>query len=161
MSKVDTAWGLLQDIAAALPLPASFTAAMAKAKQEYFDSDYLERRTKALKALIAGESPGVTVAQWSPLSIAKQAWLQRVADVALDVAKVHATDQYSAARRKLVVQLGLLVTAIVFASPPASVSSPTGGNGALYCSSRPLRNGPRFAAVHPWSRSAASSSRRT
>jgi methyl-accepting chemotaxis protein len=116
VSKVDTAWGALQDIAAALPLPASFTAAMDKAKQEYFDSDYLARRTKALKALIAGESPGVTVAQWSPLSIAKQAWLQRVADVALDIAKVHASEQYSAALTKLVVQLGLLVVAIVLAS---------------------------------------------
>ena len=42
--------------------------------------------------------------------------------------------------------------AIVFESPPASVSSPTGGNGALYSASRPSRNSPRFSEVQPSSR---------
>ena len=116
VSKVDTAWGVLQDIAAALPVPASFTAAMSKARQEYFDSDYPAQRTKAMKALVAGQSPGVTVAQWSPMSVAKQAWLLRVADAALDAAKVHAADQYSVALAKLLLQLGLLVAAVVLAS---------------------------------------------
>jgi methyl-accepting chemotaxis protein len=116
VSKVDTAWGVLQDIAAALPVPASFTAAMNNARQEYFDSDYPARRTKAVMALIAGQSPGVTVAEWSPMSVGKQAWLLRVADAALDAAKIHAAEQYSAALTKLVFQLGLLVAAIVLAS---------------------------------------------
>ena len=115
VSKVDTAWGVLQDTAAALPVPASFTAAMNKARQEYFDSDYPAQRTKAIKALVAGQSPGVTVAEWSPMSVGKQAWLLRVADAALDAAKVHAADQYSVALTKLLVQLGLLVAAVVLA----------------------------------------------
>jgi methyl-accepting chemotaxis protein len=116
VSKVDTAWSVLQDIAAALPLPAAFTAAMNKARQEYFDSGYPAQRTKAIMALIAGQSPGVTVAEWSPMSVGKQTWLLRVADAALDAAKAHAAEQHSAALSKLIIQLCLLVAAIVLAS---------------------------------------------
>ena len=58
VSKVDTAWAALEDIAGAMPIPAALTAAMNKAKQDYFASDYQALRTKALKALVAGEPPG-------------------------------------------------------------------------------------------------------
>jgi methyl-accepting chemotaxis protein len=116
VSKVETAWGVLQDIAAALPMPASFTAALNKAKQEYFESDYPALRTKAVKALIAGESPGLTVEQWSPMSVSKLSSLLGVADAALDAAEAHAAAQYSVALMKLIVQLGLLVLAVVLAT---------------------------------------------
>ncbi|HEY6257403.1 MAG TPA: methyl-accepting chemotaxis protein [Xanthobacteraceae bacterium] len=116
VSKVETAWAVLSDIAAALPMPASFTAAMNKAKQEYFESDYPALRTKAVKALIAGESPGVTVEQWSPMSVSKLASLLGVADAALAAAKGHAAEQYSAALTKLILQLGLLVLAVLLAA---------------------------------------------
>jgi len=116
VSKVETAWTSLEDIAAAMPMPAAFAAAMDKAKQDYFASDYPALRTKALKALIAGESPGVTVDQWSPLSVGKLASLLGVAEAALDAAKAHAAEQYSAARSKLVLQLGLWVLASLVAA---------------------------------------------
>jgi methyl-accepting chemotaxis protein len=115
VSKVETAWAALEDIAAAMPMPATFAAAMDKAKQDYFASDYPALRTKTLKALIAGESPGVTVDQWSPMSVGKLASLLGVAEAALDAAKVHTAEQYSAALSKLVLQLGLLVLAVLLA----------------------------------------------
>jgi methyl-accepting chemotaxis protein len=115
VSKVETAWGVLQDIAAALPMPPAFLAALTKARQDYFESDYPALRTKAVKALIAGESPGVTVDQWSPMSVGKLASLLGVAEAALNAAKVHAAGQYSAALSQLVLQLGLLVLAVVLA----------------------------------------------
>jgi methyl-accepting chemotaxis protein len=40
MSKVDTAWAILQDTATGLPMPARFTDALAKANQEYFAPAY-------------------------------------------------------------------------------------------------------------------------
>ncbi|HLH95529.1 MAG TPA: HAMP domain-containing protein [Xanthobacteraceae bacterium] len=115
VSKVETAWATLQDIAAALPMPPPFVAAMDKAKQEYFDSDYPATRTKAIKALVAGQSPGVTVDQWSPMSVAKLASLLGVADAALDAAKTHAAEEYSIALAKLILQLGLLAAAVALA----------------------------------------------
>jgi methyl-accepting chemotaxis protein len=116
VSKLETAWAALEDIAAGMPMPASFKAAMDKAEQDYFASDYPALRTKAVKALVAGESPGVTVDQWSPMSVAKLASLLGVAEAALDAAKVHAAEQYSVALSKLVLQLGLLVLAVLLAS---------------------------------------------
>jgi methyl-accepting chemotaxis protein len=116
VGKVETAWGVLQDIAAALPVPASFTAALNRARQEYFESDYPALRTKAVKALIAGESPGVTIEQWSPMSVSKLASLLGVADAALDAAKAHAAAQYSVALTQLILQVGLLAVAVLLSS---------------------------------------------
>jgi methyl-accepting chemotaxis protein len=116
VSKVETAWSVLQDIAAALPTPPAFAAALNKARQEYFESDYPALRTKAVKALIAGESPGVTIDEWGPMSVSKLASLLGVADAALDAAKAHAAEQYSVALTKLVAQLGLLLVAVALAT---------------------------------------------
>jgi hypothetical protein len=94
VSKVDTAWAALEDIAGAMPIPAALAAAMSKAKQDYFANDYQALRTKVLKALVAGEPAGVTENEWSPMSVGKQASLLGVAVAALDAAKVHAAEQY-------------------------------------------------------------------
>jgi methyl-accepting chemotaxis protein len=115
-SKVDTAWAALEDIAGAMPIPAALAAAMNKAKEDYFSNDYQALRTKVLRALVAGEPPGVTEDQWSPMSVGKQASLLGVAVAALDAAKVHAAEQYSAALSKLVVQLSLWVLATLAAA---------------------------------------------
>jgi methyl-accepting chemotaxis protein len=115
VSKADTAWAALEDIAGAMPVPAALTAAMNKAKQDYFASDYQALRTKLIKALIAGEPTGMTADEWSPLSVGKQASLLGVAVAALDAAKIHAAEQYSAALSQLVLQLGLLMLAVVLA----------------------------------------------
>ena len=116
VSKAETAWSSLEDIAAAMPIPAALAAAMDKAKQDYFASDYPALRTKALKALIAGEPTGVTADQWSPMSVSKLGLLLGIAEAALDTAKVHAAEQYSTALSKLVLQLGLWVLASLVAA---------------------------------------------
>jgi methyl-accepting chemotaxis protein len=73
-------------------------------------------RTTVLKALVAGEPAGVTENEWSPMSVGKQASLLGVAVAALDAAKVHAAEQYSAALSKLILQLGLWVLATLVAA---------------------------------------------
>src|SRR5882672_76047 len=45
MTKHQTAWATLEQMAAALPLPASLTGAIAKAKQEFFAPDFVALRT--------------------------------------------------------------------------------------------------------------------
>jgi methyl-accepting chemotaxis protein len=112
VSKVDTAWAALQDVAAGLPLPPRFTAAVERAKQEYFSPDYVDLRMKTLKALIAGQPTNVNQVDWSRLSVMKLASLLGVAEAALDVAKEHATAQRSSAMRMLGLELALLVAAI-------------------------------------------------
>jgi methyl-accepting chemotaxis protein len=116
VSKLDTAWASLVDIAAATPMPAAFTAAMSKAKLEYFESDFPALRAKALKALIAGEPAIVNVDEWSSMSVAKLALLLRVAEGALDAAKAHAAEQHTAALSKLILQLSLWVLATLMAA---------------------------------------------
>jgi methyl-accepting chemotaxis protein len=113
MSKSEAVWASLEDMAAGLPLPARFNEALAKAKREYYAPDYMAVRLNTLKKLIAGEPPGVTSEQWSPVSTAKSATLLGVAEVALDVAKDYAADQHSAAMFQLIIQLSLLAGALV------------------------------------------------
>jgi methyl-accepting chemotaxis protein len=115
VSRVETAWAALVDIAAATPMPAAFAAAMNKAKLEYFESDFPAVRAKALKALIAGEPSVVNVDEWSSMSVAKLALLLRVAEGALDAAKAHAAEQHAAALSKLILQLSLWVLATLMA----------------------------------------------
>ena len=116
VSKLETAWEALEDIASGLPLPARFTDAVDKAKREYFGRDYWDLRTKTLKALIAGENPGINVDDWSKMSVTRLATLIGVAEAALDVANAHAARQRSIATWDLGVQLGLFATAALAAA---------------------------------------------
>jgi methyl-accepting chemotaxis protein len=113
VSKVTTNWAQLKDLANGLPLPPRFVEAMQKVEHDYFDPVYMSLRTSALKALIAGQPPGVTIEQWSPMSVGKMSTIEGVADVALDAAKEHAADQYANALRDLIVQLCLMAGAVV------------------------------------------------
>jgi methyl-accepting chemotaxis protein len=113
MSKAEAAWATLEDIAAGLPLPAKFAAAVKKAKDEYFGTEYMALRVKVLKALIAGEPTGFTMEQWSPTSVAKSGSLLGAAEAALDVAKEYAAGQRADAMRNLIIQLCMLVAALV------------------------------------------------
>jgi methyl-accepting chemotaxis protein len=115
LAKLDVSWAALTDIASRLPQSAAFAAALDKVKQDYFGGGYPEQRTKVLKALIAGEPPGVTLDQWSPMSVGKLALLLGVATAALDAAKVHAAAQAALAGNKLILQLCLLAAAILAA----------------------------------------------
>jgi methyl-accepting chemotaxis protein len=113
VSKAAAGWTALKDLASGLPLPPSFTQAMDKAEHEFFGADYVNARDNAVKALVAGQSPGVTVEQWTPMSVAKLASLEGVANAALAVAQDHAASQRSSALQALMVQLVLMAGAIV------------------------------------------------
>ena len=67
-----------------MSLPPRFSEAMQKVERDYFDPGYMNQRTNALKALIAGQPPGVTIEQWSPMSVARMSTIEGVADAAVD-----------------------------------------------------------------------------
>jgi len=113
VSKLNTAWSALKDLASGLPLPPRFTQAMDEAEQNFFDPNYINLRTSTVKALVAGQKPDMTVEQWSPMSVSKLATLEGVADAALDVAKAHAIEQHDSAFHDLIVQLVLLAASFV------------------------------------------------
>ena len=115
VSKLETAWAALEDLASGLSLPAQLTAAIAKGKREFLGGEFTELRLKTLKALIAGEQVDIKVDDWSRNSISKLASLLGVAEAALDASKEYAVGQRASATRNLWIQLGLLILAIVAA----------------------------------------------
>jgi methyl-accepting chemotaxis protein len=115
VSKADTAWATLEGLAAGLPMPARFTAAVEKAKREMFAREYVELRTNTFKALVAGEKATLTNEQWTPITVPKLASALGAAEAALDIAKDYAAQQHASALWKLSMQLGLLVAALAFA----------------------------------------------
>jgi len=115
VSKLETAWAALEELAAGLPLPARFTEAVEKTKREFFAPDFVALRANNLKALIAGEKINYTPEQWALVTVPKLAIVLGVAEAALDVAKEHAAQQNAAALRKLALELSLLVAAVAFA----------------------------------------------
>jgi methyl-accepting chemotaxis protein len=115
VSKNETAWATLEQMAASMSVPSAMTDAMAKAKQEYYAPDHAAMRVNMLKKLIAGQPAGMNADQWGNITVPKLATLLRVADAALDVAKEHAAKQQSAAMWKLALQLAMLAMAAAFA----------------------------------------------
>jgi methyl-accepting chemotaxis protein len=113
VAMLDTAWGILNDVAAGLPLPPRFKEAVEKAKQGFLAPDYVNLRMQTLKKLIAGEPVNIEVNDWSRMSVARLGSLLGVADAALDVAKEHAAAQRASATRMLSIELALLVGAVV------------------------------------------------
>lgn len=113
--KLDTAWGAVTDIASRLPPTPGLTAAIDKFKAEFLGTDYPERRLKLLKQLIAGEPTGVTVEQWSPMSVGKLSLALGIATAALDAAKDEAAAQSATAWHDLMVQVALLIAACMLA----------------------------------------------
>ena len=113
LGKIDTAWSALLGIASGLPLPARFTAAVDKAKQEFFGADYVALRTKLLNALAAGQPVDRKYEDWTPMSIAKLNSMFAVADTSLDVAREHTATAQADAMWSLSLSLGLLATALV------------------------------------------------
>jgi methyl-accepting chemotaxis protein len=116
MSRLETAWAALQEVASGLTLPASLTAAIEKGNQEFLGAEYSALRLKVLNALIAGEKLDIKVVEWSRMSVAKLASLLKVAEAALDSAKDYAAAERASASAKLWIQLGLLAVALVLAA---------------------------------------------
>ena len=115
VSKADIAWAALEDIASGLPLPARFTAALDKARREFFAPEYVEVRMTLMKKLMAGQPVDTKVADWTPMSVAKLASMLNVAEVALEIAKEHTAELRAQALWKLWAQLALLFGAVAVA----------------------------------------------
>ena len=115
VSKLETAWSALEDIASGLPLPPSFGAAIDKAKREFLGRDYVDLRMKTLKALIAGEAVNVKVDEWATMSVDKLSSLLGVAETSLNISKEYAANQRAKALWEMWVQLGLLFVTVISA----------------------------------------------
>ena len=115
VAQIDSTWAILQSQVSSMKLPARFTDAIANANREFFAPDYTALRSDLMAALVSGEPPQMTAAQWTPASVVKLKALLGVAEAALDVARSHALEQSQAAANKLWLQLGLLAAAAVVA----------------------------------------------
>jgi methyl-accepting chemotaxis protein len=116
VAKADTAWSSLEGVAAGLPLPPRFAAAVEKAKKEFFGADLIALRDRTIKMLVAGEKPEMTTPQWTSMIVPKLGTTLGVAEVALDVAKDHAAEQRASAIWRLSVQVAFLAFAIAMAA---------------------------------------------
>jgi methyl-accepting chemotaxis protein len=116
LARMQQAWETMLQLAAGLPLPASFNNAVEVAKREFFGAEYTGTRAKLLKEIISGQKTSLTQEQWSPMTVPRLETVLTVAEAALDVAKDHTASQRASAMRSLVVQLGLLVLALGMAA---------------------------------------------
>jgi methyl-accepting chemotaxis protein len=115
VTRLETAWSALLDVSAGLPLPARFTAAVDKAKNDFFGTAAVQQRDGLIKALVAGQKTDLTATQWAGITVPKLSTVLGVAEVALDIAKEHSAAQRASAISTLSLQLGLLAVAIVLA----------------------------------------------
>ena len=111
-AKIESAWASLKDIASGLPTPAYFAAALEKAKNEYFGSEFTELRLKIIKALVAHQANSIKPTDWSTHSVPMLGSLLGVAEAALKSAKDYAAAQQAEASWALWSALGLLAAAI-------------------------------------------------
>ncbi len=116
LAKAEVLWASLEDLSGGLGLPAKFSEALQRGKREFFDPAYRAQALKVITAAAAGQPTGATVAQWTPISVAKLAGLLGTAEVALEIAKEHAERQSSAALRSFGLGAGLLVLSVFFIS---------------------------------------------
>ena len=115
VSKSETAWATMEQVAASMSLPGALTGAIAKANQEYFAPEVGAMRTDIIKKLIAGQPTGTNADKWGDIIVPKLTTILRAADAALDVAKEHAAQQQFTATVKLALQLAMLAAAVAFA----------------------------------------------
>ena len=87
LARMEQAWEAMLQMAAGLPLPASFNNAVEVAKREFFGPEYTGLRTKLLKEIISGDKPSMTADQWSPMTVPRLATVLAVAEVALEVSQ--------------------------------------------------------------------------
>ena len=109
---IDAAWNALQLTASGLQLTPALSAAIAATKTAYFEPQYTKLRDDLATALAAGQKPDMTANQWSPITVGRMGSAVKIAEAALDAAKEHAAELHSASVRSLMLQLGLLATAV-------------------------------------------------
>lgn len=113
LTSAETAWGALEEIAAALPMPQSFRDAAANVHKEFFSPDFAALRTRVLAQMANGERPNMTSQQWSSNSISKLDSLLAVAESALEVTKSHAQEKRRESVRTLILAGVFLLAAML------------------------------------------------
>jgi methyl-accepting chemotaxis protein len=114
LAKTDAVWQVLEDTTKGLNLQPSFSAAMRKAKDDFFDPKFAELRLKVLKSVLAGEDTGIKAQDWTPMSVGKLASLLGVAEASLNIASEHAAEKARSSLMHLMVALGVLSGVLVF-----------------------------------------------
>jgi methyl-accepting chemotaxis protein len=109
----ETAWQALGLTLGGMKLPPALESAIEAAKTTYFDPQYTALRDRLIEALTTGGKAEMTANEWSPYTVGRLAAAVNVADAALEAAAEHTAAQHAAALRSLILQLGLLSTAIV------------------------------------------------
>jgi methyl-accepting chemotaxis protein len=109
------AWNGLQLSTSGMQLPESIADALTKAKTAYFDPQYLALSDRLMDAVVNGDKPEITANQWSPITVGRMGSAVVVAERALEEAKTHAREQWSAAQSSLVLQMVLLASAVAVA----------------------------------------------
>jgi methyl-accepting chemotaxis protein len=116
LSRAEGAWATIEEFSAGMPLPAKFTDAVQKGKQEFFGAEILATRLKYLRMLVAGEKVDINLDDWVRASIAKLSTLLNVAEIALVTVKDYAAEQRSNAQWRLFMQLGFVAAALALAA---------------------------------------------
>jgi len=111
-AQLTLAWSELESISRGTPLPANYTAAVAKAKSSFFAPDLVALRERVVKQLQDGDKPEVPVQGWTSRSVPAIQTLLEIILAALDGANERAGVLRSGAARDLATQLGLLVGAL-------------------------------------------------
>jgi len=110
-----TAWDALLAETGGVTPPPALSDAIANAKENYFSAEYIAKRESLIAAMVAGQAPDTTPAQWSNYTVSRLASLVGVAEAALESAKSYAVDERAADWRMLTIELVLLAGAIALA----------------------------------------------
>ncbi|WP_407176945.1 methyl-accepting chemotaxis protein [Bradyrhizobium sp. STM 3562] len=108
----ETAWSALQLSASGMQLPPSLTAAFAEVKSAYFDPQFLSLCDRLVNALVTGEKPETTATSFTPLIVGRMSSAVKLAEKALEEAKIYTATQIAAARQSLILELVLLAAAL-------------------------------------------------
>ncbi|MCM5555072.1 methyl-accepting chemotaxis protein [Pleomorphomonas sp. NRK KF1] len=115
MASAQVAFATIKDMSSGVDLPPAFADAVAAADREYFSSGAIERQTKLLKTVIAGETADTDTLGWSTYNAPRLMSLLNVANVALSIAETKAIEVNRQATLSLWTKLGLFVGALALA----------------------------------------------
>ena len=115
MASAQVAFKSIKDMASGVDLPPAFAEAIAAADRDYFSSGAIERQTKLLQTVVAGEKADTDTLGWSNYNAPRLMSLLNVANVALSIAETKAVEANTAATLSLWANLGLFVGALALA----------------------------------------------
>jgi methyl-accepting chemotaxis protein len=115
MASAQVAFRTIKDMASGVDLPPAFAEAVAAADRDYFSSGAIERQTKLLQTVVAGQKADTDTLGWSNYNAPRLMSLLNVANVALSIAETKAVEANTAATLSLWINLGLFVGALALA----------------------------------------------